>query len=181
MAFTPTILFILGPSGVGKSTFANYLVQTHGWLHLDLDQPNSIEINQLQHEWESFYSQRKALHLIQNLRQRVTSANKTNFIITLPSTEVLSPEHIKACLPLIQICYFYGSADHCINAFLRRELETDRGLDINYWIRNNRVSYINMSLPCLEPYRVHVFTHEGHHLSNADILVEVSKANIHSE
>ncbi len=61
MVFTPPMLFIVGPAGVGKSAFGNYLAQTHGWLHLEMDlgmdQFHSMgdiarifDILQLQHE-----------------------------------------------------------------------------------------------------------------------------------
>src|SRR5215831_3595025 len=114
------LLFIFGPSGVGKSAFGNYLVQLHGWLHLEIDQfpaGDGIDIHQLRYEWELFYRQKNSRPLVQALRQRVTSANKANCILTFPSGLVLSPEHIKSCEPSIQVCYFYGSAAHCINAF----------------------------------------------------------------
>jgi len=186
MAFTPPILFIFGPSGVGKSTFGNYLAQTHGWLHLEMDQfPNPrnvarvFDILQLQHEWDLFCLQ-NPLPLVRALRQRVASANKTNCVLTFSSGLVVTPELIKVFAPSTQICYLYGSAAHCINAYLRRELETGRGWDGNTWIQHNHDSYTKMSLPSYEPYRVHVFTRDGHHRSHADILVEVSKANMHN-
>lgn len=175
------MLIILGPAGVGKSTFGNYLAQTHGWLHLEIDQSHGLDIHQLRHEWKLFYQQKNTLPLVQALRQRMTSANKTNCILTFPHGLVLSTEHIKECAPSIQVCYLYGSAAHCINAFLRRGLETGRSLDVNYWVLNNRDSYTKMSLPSLEPYRVHVFTHEGRHRSHADIWEEVSKVTMHNQ
>ena len=167
------MLFILGPSGVGKSAFGNYLAQTHGWLHL--------EIHHLQHEWKLFFRQMNTLHLVRTLRQRMTSANKTNCVLTFPGGQVLSPEYIKVCALSVQICYLYGSAAHCINAFLQRELETGRNLDVNFWIKYNRDSYTKMSVPSLEPYRVHVFTRAGRHRSYTDIWEEVSKATMHNQ
>lgn len=180
MGFIPKMLIILGPSGVGKSSLGNYLAQTHGWLHLEIDQIHGLDVHQLQQEWKLFYQQKNTLHLIRILHQKVTSANKTNCVLTFPSGLVLSLEHIKECVPSIQVCYLYGSAAHCINAFLRREHETNRNLDVNYWIQNNRDSYTKMNSPSFEPYRVHVFTHEGRHRPHADIWEEISRTTIHT-
>jgi gluconate kinase len=181
------MLFILGPSGVGKSAFGNYLAQTHGWLHLEMDQFHCLDIHQLRHEWDLFCLQKNILPLVRTIRQRVTSANKANCILTFSSNLVLPPGLIRVCAPSIQICYLYGSTAHCINAFLRREeflrrkLVTGQSLDVNYWIQHNRDSYTKMSTPSYEPYRVHVFTREGRHRSHADIWEEVSKATMHSK
>jgi len=153
------------------------------YFHWGMTSVLGVHVNRgdhIRHEWKLFYQQKNTLPLVRALRQRMTSANKTNCILTFSSEQVMSPEHIRVCAPSIQICYLYGSAAHCINAFLRRELETGRRLDINYWNLNNRDSYTKMSVPSLEPYRVHVFTSEGQHRSHADIWVEVSNTTMHN-
>jgi len=141
-----------------------------------MDQNRGYDIHQLQHEWDLLCLQGNVLPLVQALRQKVTGANKTNCVLTFPSDVVVSGRN-----RLIQICYLYGSKAHCINAFLRRELETGRNMDVNSWIQHNRDIYTAMNLPSIEPYRIHVFTREGHHRSHADIWGEVSKVIMHSK
>ena len=50
---------------------------------------------------------------------------------------------------------------HCITAFLIREQQTGRNLDLSHWIANNQSSYMRVSEPSFAPYRIHVFTHMG--------------------
>jgi shikimate kinase len=177
MVQTSRILFILGPSGVGKSRFGKYLEQKYRWLHLEIDQYRGIDIHELRKEWDLFYHQKNSTCLVDNLHQKVIDTSSTNCVLTFPSKLVLSPEHIKVCESAIQICYLYGSADHCISAFLRRESETKRNLDFRHWINNGGI-YLEMSNPSFEPYRVHVFTHDGRKRSNKEIWADVSRANI---
>jgi hypothetical protein len=59
----------------------------------------------------------------------------------------------------IRTIYLYGSAAHCITAFLDRERQNGGNLGLDHWIAHNRDSYMRMSGPAFAPYRNHVFTH----------------------
>jgi len=59
----------------------------------------------------------------------------------------------------IRTIYLYGSAAQCITAFLNRERQTGRNLDLDHWIKNNHNPYMQVSGPAFAPYRIHVFTH----------------------
>jgi len=174
-------VFILGPSGIGKSSFGEYITQAKSWLHLEVDQfPNSdgIDIHKLREPWDRFFFKKDPQDLVDELTKRVTSEKRAGCIVTFPGGVVLSPEHIRMCRESIGIFYLYGSAAQCINAFLAREEETGRCLSLEHWLTNNYETYLKMSNPAFEQSRVHVFTHTGNRRSHQDIFSELEKRNI---
>jgi shikimate kinase len=177
MEYNSKILFLLGPSGVGKSSFGKYLEQSQGWMHLEIDEyPNDgIDIHGLRKEWNLFYNHCNIKSLANNLHKRFIATDSANCVLTFPGNLILSHQHIKACESVIHICYLYGSLAHCINTFLQRERESGRNLDFNHWICNNRESYLEISKPFFESFRIHVFTHDGCHRSYDEIYADVSR------
>jgi adenylate kinase family enzyme len=175
MKLNSKIFFLLGPSGVGKSSFGKYLKHSHGWMHLEIDQyPNDgVDIHRLRKEWNLFYNNHDSTSLVNNLHQRLIAADCSNCVLTFPSNLILSHQHIKSCSSVIHICYLYGSAAHCINTFLKRDHENKRYLDFNHWLSNNKESYIEISKPIFEPFRLHVFIHDGSHRPFDEIYADV--------
>ena len=171
------ILVVLGPSGVGKSSFAKYLSEKRHWLHLEIDQyPNGdgIDSNDLRKQWDLFYGSRNPRDLAAELRRRASQIRTTGCVLSFPSGVILSPDHIAAAEEAsIDIAYLYGSAAHCINAFLKRERESGSNLSLDHWLNNNRASYLTMSDPMFRPYRTHVFDIQGKHRSHADVFREI--------
>jgi len=76
---------------------------------------------------------------------------------------------------LIRVVYLYGSAAHCIDAFLKRERSSGRNLGLDHWLLNNIEKYMQMSKPEFEPYRTHVFTVRGGRRSHAAVLGDIQK------
>lgn len=168
--------FILGPSGVGKSSFGEYMAQAKNWLHLEIDQfPNGdgIDIHNLREPWNRFFFNKDPSASVAELTRRITSPGRAGCVATFPGGLVLSPEHIRVCRKSIGIFYLYGSAAQCINAFLDREKETGRRLSFEHWVTNNYKTYLKMSAPGFEHNRVHVFTHMGKRRSHYDIFSEL--------
>ena len=110
------------------------------------------------------------------LRGRVGQARLKGCVLSFPSTVVLPAEHIAAAWKaLIRVVYLYGSAAHCIDAFLKRERSSGRNLGLDHWLLNNIEKYMQMSKPEFEPYRTHVFTVRGGRRSHAAVLGDIQK------
>ncbi len=172
------ILLVLGPSGAGKSRFAQYLDKRHHWLHLEIDQypkgDDGIDIHNLRPHWDLFYESKNPADLAIELCKRTEKASRAGCVLSFPSAVVLLPEHISAAEKAsIKVAYLYGSAAHCINAFLKRERNSGRNLGLDHWFANNCAPYFRMSQPALEPYRTHVFNIHGRHRSHADVLRDI--------
>jgi len=173
------ILFVLGPSGTGKSPFGEYLATVKNWHHIEIDQfyKNGIEIHRLIGVWDAYYNNYDPSGLIKEIEKRNTKSGKSHCVLTFPGNLVLTEKHISVVKNNIKIIYMYGSAARCISAFLKREQETQRNLNIDHWITNNYHSYIKMSLPSLKANRVDVWTHNGERRKHQEIFDEVLEWN----
>ena len=169
------MLLILGPSGVGKSSFGEWLAAERNWLHLEIDRypEDGIDLHNLRAEWNEFCERGNPGLLAKVLRERLAPSSKINCVLTFPGCLVLPPERIiSAANAGVRTIYLYGSAAHCITAFLKREEKTDSPLGLDHWISNNHEngSYIEMSKPALAPYRIHVFTHMGDRIQQVEVF-----------
>ena len=169
------IWFVLGPSGVGKSSFGDYLANIKDWYHLEIDQfiNDGIDTYGLRQEWDAYYLSLDPSGLITELKKRTMESGKSNCVLTFPGNLVLSTNHISVVANVIKVIYLYGSAVRCMTTFLKREQETHRNLGLDHWITYNCLSYINMSMPELETNRVYVWTCSGDRRGHEDIFNEV--------
>ena len=144
------ILFILGPSGAGKTTLGDQLAQ-HGVLHINFDRPdcNGVDRERLRKEWNAFLDDRNPQPLADAIRQRMQSSGAKGASITCPSGIVPSTaagangcELSRAYLSQMRTVGFHtiilhGTRDDCLAAFQCREAGTGRGLGQDWWDANN--------------------------------------------
>lgn len=175
MTRSPSVLLLLGPAGVGKSFFADYLTRRHGWLHLEMDQPgvDGIDFHGIRTEWDLFLRERQPGTLISELMRRASEQDRQHCILTFPSMIALSPVRTESCGESILIRYLTGPESHCREAFLKRERENGRGFDAPYWAFHNRFIYRALSDPGIHPYCVPAFTPQGDRRSPEDIFREM--------
>ncbi len=172
------IWLILGPSGTGKSSFGKWLAAERDWLHLEADRfrEDGIDLLNLRAEWDEFYYRGNPAGLDNAVQIRLEANSKTFGVLTLPGRVILSVDQMLAATKAgMRTIYLYGSAAHCISAFVNRERRTPRGLHLIYWLDQSRCSYMRMSEPDFDPYRIHVFTHIGTHRPHADVFDELVK------
>ena len=150
---SPIVLFLLGPSGVGKSSLGKYL-STKNWLHIEIDrypEGDGIDLNNLRTEWEEYYLKSLPGALHSELKLRTISASASGCILTVPNGLVIGRALVELSQEVgISVRYLYGPAADCISTFLQREISSGRGLTAEHWVRYNRDPYIEMSLPELE-------------------------------
>lgn len=173
-----SIWFILGLAGTGKSFIGEYAAAMNNWFHLELDQGakgDGIDLFKIRYEWDLFFNRGITEPLTEKLFSIYTSLNCNGAILTFSSRYVLSREHIEAINGDVKIVYLYGSKKFCMESFLRREIETGRGLDSVYWRLNNEIVYELISDKSLQPYRVNVFDKKGKRKDINKIIEEIVK------
>jgi hypothetical protein len=160
-----TPLFVLGPSGVGKSAFGAFLKERHAWLHLEVDSyphGSGTDLHGLDAEWGQFQNQRNPAPLKTALDRRGQQARAEGVVATFPSTVLLSHQ---AAADLrragIEVAYLYATAGDCIAGFLAREKSSGRNLGVDHWVRHNGSHYLAMSTPEFAPFRVAAFGADG--------------------
>ena len=172
------IWFILGPSGVGKSSFGEHL-SSEGWFYLEIDQfdknsvtsPDGIDAYNLRAQWDAYYHEHDPAELIRELDKRSKAAD---CVLTFPGNLILVQDHIAAAADKATIIYLYGSAAHCTAAFLKREQETRRLLGLDHWMTYNCASHLKMSEPVFDDNRIHVFTNDGTRKPHGEVFKEIA-------
>jgi len=166
--------FILGPSGVGKTTFGDFVAQRGKYLHLKIDTgiegENGIDVEGIRDQWDILASEHDFVPLALKLNRRAADAAVQGCILTFPSGIVFDQNEIRTADKYhIAIRYLFASKERCISAFIKRESkdgfpEHDR----QYWAANNKTYETIGGLP-LAPYRVQVYDWFDNHLSCKEI------------
>jgi len=160
-------LFVLGPSGVGKSSLGHWLLDDLAMLHLEHDiypEPgDGIDSLGLRAQWNPFCACGDASALVKLLEGRAAEAGKTGTVLTFSGVVVLPPDILRrAEVAGIATVVLYGSGSACVNAFLTREKATGRNLGFEHWVLNNNRCYMALSSPEFAPWRIDAFVDEVH-------------------
>ena len=101
------VWLILGPSGVGKSSFGGWLAAKQSWLHLEIDQypRDGIGVYKLRTEWDTFYGGQSASPLSHTIRKLLEAKSREHCALTFPSNLILHPDQINAGGHLTSIRY----------------------------------------------------------------------------
>jgi len=170
------IVFILGPSGSGKSMLATWAAEDLQFLHIEIDRypDDGIDLAGLRKEWDAFRnSDGQSTDLASVICKRVEDAEKEGVILSFPSNLVLLPSMMDAAESQgVRFLILLGTEIECLDAFLRRERQTGRGLDANHWFKNNASEYAQISCPKYSKYRLMVFAQSGHR-NRGDLVAEV--------
>jgi hypothetical protein len=164
-------LFILGPSGAGKTRLGRYIAKARKYLHLEIDRypdGDGIDLENLRHVWDPFFEQGDVAALASALCARAASSGRPACVLTFPSGLVLSSLHIAAAADHnILVRYLYGSAADCLASFIKRERESVRNLPVQHWFANNACAYLDISTAEFARHRVIAFGNGGKHLKLA--------------
>src|SRR5438105_5022069 len=136
------IIFVLGPSGVGKSHLSKALALKLEYEFYEIDQypADGIDVHDLRREWNELWLFARPDALVELLRRRAQAAGKTGIVLSFPSMLILKWPHLGALSRKVRVVYLTGTAKECRDAFLAREQQSGRGLDVTHWVGNNNRS-----------------------------------------
>lgn len=161
--------FLLGPSGVGKTCFGNWLQVNRKYLHIPIDRGDEGSGWELEGFKELWDNGDPAL-FASELDSRAKGASKNGCVLTFPSVDFLDSQSIATLAEHgIAVKYLYGDKEKCIEAFVDREKraghsERDRG----FWSVNNEENYGKIAAPELNAHRVNVFKPAGHRFNGEE-------------
>jgi hypothetical protein len=170
----PKILFLGGPSGSGKSHFADkYLSAKHGWFHLEIDQhpKDGIDVNNLRPEWKRFYERFEPGALHKELSQRAGSLSRV--VLSHPGNQVFDPQHLESGVGYFHFAYLYGHPARCLKAFLAREQVSGRGLKADHWDHNNHLTFDRLSRSHNHRLLIEAFDADGERRDLDEIYVDL--------
>jgi hypothetical protein len=155
------ILFVIGPSGVGKTKLGQWVSEDLKFLWIEVDrfpEGDGIALADLRTEWHALWNECQAHAIATTLRARVLSAGAQGAVVTFPSLVVFSAPQLAALEEAgIRLLVLYGTAQDCLAAFLKREKESGRNLSVGNWLLNNSKAHKLLGDPSYQPYRLEVF------------------------
>ena len=160
MTVNAPILFVLGPSGAGKTTLGQWLAEDLHFLWIEIDQwmTDGIDRANLRPEWNEFWDRCQNGAIASTLRARVLNDGARGAVLTFPSLVVFSVQQFAVLEQAgIRVLVLYGSEEDCLAAFLKREKESGRNLSDEHWRKNNCDTNKLLADSSYAPYRVTVF------------------------
>ncbi len=161
------IWFVLGPSGVGKTHFCEYLQNQHDWLHIDLDETypprgdGTTDKMELKETCNQFFLKFRRRPMLSQIRKKLASSGRSHTVLSFPSNDVLNANHIRAIKNRVRIVYLYGNQQRCLDAFLERERISGRCLDEEHWKFYNHELYETLNDSALRPWIIEAFQKDG--------------------
>lgn len=170
------ILFVLGPSAIGKTKLGERVADDLNFLWIEIDrwpEGDGIDLAELRVEWSEFWNHCQAGAIATTLSTRVLSKAARGAIVTFPSRVVFSARQIMALQDCgIRVLILYGTVEECLESFLKRERELGRNLPKEHWLFNNSEAHKRFGDPSYERYRLEVFQ-SGQRLDRATLTTKV--------
>jgi hypothetical protein len=160
--------FLLGPSGVGKTTFGDWLQNNRQYHHLAVDrgdEPNGLTAEGLIELWNKVLQ--APAPFATKLQDRAETEGKKGCVLTFPSVTFFAPgwvDHLAKHSMAVR--YLYGPKESCIEAFVSREKRPGR--DRTFWSAVNG-NYEAMGSSQLAPYRANIIRSSGERLTGSEI------------
>ena len=176
--------FLLGPSGVGKTWFGNWLEANRQYHHIRVDNGDQgSELVKEKRLWElwlhgnpgtPFATSPLFIPLAGRFSvelQKCADANgKKGCVLTFWSYTVFGPSEIDSLAEHnIAVNYFYGPKEKCIEAAVSREAANGHAeRDRAHWCKHNQ-TYQRIGGPGLSSYRADIIEPSGERLSEEEI------------
>lgn len=179
--------FLLGPSGVGKTHFGNWLEIERGYHHIRVDNGEGNELQEQEPRlWKlwvrgnpktPFETSPLFLEVAGSFSDELKKCaeahgKESGCVLTFWSYTVFGPGEINSLAKhSIIVRYLYGSEEKCIeDSFIRdaAKWSHDKVRARAHWCKHNR-TYQRMGGPGLAEYRVDVIEPSGRRLNETEI------------
>lgn len=167
MAESNPILFVLGPSGVGKSSISKGLEKHHRFLHIDIDKNRNrirgFELNHFPAEWDEDINGIDFAALATEIYRRVTIKQSAGAVVSFPTIHVFSAEQLEAAFRVgITTVVLWATQEQCIEARRKRGQEKGRKpFSVDDYKKKNRGSFEAYARSEYGQYRIEVFRPDG--------------------
>jgi len=169
------IIFIFGPSGVGKSYLSKMLQKKMFlYVHIDTDSENkSFAANGFPSEWDEDYHKVDPTHLVGILLARLHNEH-AGAIISFPTVHVFTHEKLVAAARIgVTPLVLWGKHEDCVRAAQDRIKK--KGLKFNScrYERLNEPAFRAYVCPEYDAFRIEVFQQDGSRYPDEALLARI--------
>jgi shikimate kinase len=165
MAYVEPIIFVLGPSGVGKSYVSKALEEDYSFLHLDIDKKCGFNANGFPAEWDEDIGKINFANLATVVRSRLAVEEHAAAVLSFPTEHVFSPQQLEdaSCVGISTVV-LWGTEERCLE--VRRERQKKRigrfdERDLKHYRRMNRRTFETYARSEYADFRVEAFQPDG--------------------
>ena len=162
-----SILFVFGPSGVGKSHLSKKLA-SDGFLYVHIDTDSSkrsFAANRFPAEWDADFSSVKLSNLVVVLQDRLEKEH-VGAVVSFPTAHLFTPEMLAEALRLgATPLLLWDTRDHCVKAAQERIRMKGYSFNASRYRRLNEPAFAAYSSSEYDPFRVYAFRDDGSRFS----------------
>ena len=170
---TVPILFVIGPSGAGKTALSHQVESELGFLHIDIDQRHGPEVYGLHEVWDRFINDFDIVAVAAAIRAQMTGRH-AGVVLSLPSGRVLTRRHINTAVSAgIVTVLLWGNEELCRAARRAREQLAGRELNEQQYEEKNRPAYNCYATAEYDDVRICTFFQDGLRVPIESLLNDV--------
>ncbi|MFA5747077.1 MAG: hypothetical protein WC926_03300 [Candidatus Paceibacterota bacterium] len=177
-----SIIFIFGPSGVGKSFYCNLIKNEYGYSLLKIDTDNNGKNTFAAYgfplEWDKSFLKVDFKYLLDELKKRYEVENK-GIIVSFPTTYRITSEKIDSLKQLGVIpILLWGTEENCklsaIERMRRKGREFDEGQYFERYDERNSDTFKIYKQSQYDPFRIEAFRPDGSRFSGEEIKNKIT-------
>ena len=171
------ILFILGPSGVGKSHVSKQL-EKNGFMfvHIDTDRPRgSFAANGLPREWDDDFRQVDVANLVAVLRTQLDDT-RAGMVVSFPTVDVFTPEMLGQASELgVTPIVLSGTKEHCMKAAEERIQRKGKSFNRDRYKRLNDPTFLAYGGREYDAFRIEAFREDGSRFPDDRLVANIMR------
>lgn len=169
------IIFVLGPSGVGKTYLSEMLAKNKFlYVHIDTDKKErTFAANGFPSEWDDDFHKVDPVHLVGVLRNRLGDMH-AGAVVSFPTTCVFTSEKlVEAEQHGVTPTLLWGEQKDCIRAAEERIRKKGMPFDLPRYIRRNEPTFRAYGSPEYGTFKVKAFREDGSRYPDEEWLARI--------
>ena len=171
------IIFVFGPSGVGKSLLSEKLAKLK-FLHVHIDtdrKGRSFAANGFPTEWDDDFHKVNPAHVVSVLRDRLDNEH-AGAVVSFPTVHVFVPEKLVEAAQLgVTPVVLWGKQEDCIQAAEKRIKKKGRPFNLPHYQRQNKPTFQAYGRPEYDAFRVEAFREDRSRYTVEELLGQIIK------
>ena len=169
------IIFLLGPSGIGKSYLFEMLAKNKFLcVHIDTDsRKRTFAANRFPSEWDDDFHNVNLARLVGELQDRLDNEH-AGAVVSFPTLYVFTPEKLVEAAQLgVTPVVLWGKQEDCIRAAEKRIEKKGKRFNLPRYERLNKPTFQAYGRPEYDAFRVEAFQEDGSRYPNEKWLTRI--------